>query len=126
MGWWVFLYWKYPCKWFSAKFKSAQALTFSVQLDMFNSVTLDDNEKLLKPIQDSEIKGAVFQMDKFKAPGPDGFGAAFFQNHWHIVKDEGCNAIRSFFEEGKLLKQINHTLIALIPKVNNPTTTNQF
>jgi len=34
--------------------------------------------------------------------------------------------VRSFFEEGKLLRQINHTLIALIPKVSNPTRTNQF
>jgi len=35
-----------------------------------------------------------------------------------------CSQI--FFEEGKLLKQINHIVIALIPKVNNPSTTNQF
>jgi len=57
-------------------------------------------------------------MDKFKAPRPDGFGTAFFQDRWHIVKDDVCRAVRSFFEDGKLLKQINHTLIALIPKVS--------
>jgi len=77
---------------------------------MVNLITVNDNEKLLEPIQDSEIKDAVFQMEKFRASRPDGFGAAFFQNHWHIVKEEACNAVRSFFEEGKLLKQVNHTL----------------
>ena len=97
-----------------------------VQLDMANLVTADDNEKLLKLAHDSEIKDAIFQMDKFKAPGPDAFGAAFFQNHWHIIKEEVCTAVRSFLEEGKLLRQINHTLITLIPKLNNPSTTNQF
>ena len=31
-----------------------------------------------------------------------------------------------FFTHGKLLKQINHTFIALIPKVDNPLQTQQF
>ena len=34
--------------------------------------------------------------------------------------------IKSFFEEGKLLRYINHTHIALIPKVNTPSMTCQF
>jgi len=34
--------------------------------------------------------------------------------------------LNRFFIDGKLLKQVNHTLIALIPKVENPTTTTQF
>ena len=41
-------------------------------------LTQEDNDKLVKPIEDCEIKDAVFQMDKFKVPGPDGFGATFF------------------------------------------------
>ena len=65
-------------------------------------------------------------MDKFKAKGPDGFGVAFFQDHWHFVQDDVYQAVRSFFLEGKLLKQINHTLMALIPKVDNPLVTVQF
>jgi len=36
-------------------------------------------------------------MDKFKAPDPDGFGAAFFQDHWPVVQKDVCHAIRSFF-----------------------------
>jgi len=65
-------------------------------------------------------------MDKFKAPRLDGFGAAFFQDYWHLVKQGVGTAVRSFFEEGKLLKQINHTLIPLTPKVSNPATSTQF
>jgi len=37
-----------------------------------------------------------------------------------------CKAIKSFFHDGKLLKQINHTFIALIPKMDNPTATAHF
>jgi len=34
--------------------------------------------------------------------------------------------VKFFFQEGNLLKKINHTLIALIPKVDNPIVTAQF
>ena len=37
-----------------------------------------------------------------------------------------CAAIKSFFQEGKMRKQINHTLTALIAEVNNPAATNNF
>ena len=65
-------------------------------------------------------------MDKYKAPRSDGFSAAFFQDYWHVVQNDVCETVKSFFQEGKLLKQINHTLIALIPKVDNPKSTTQF
>ena len=68
-----------------------------MHLDGASLVTHAENAQLLQPVLDSEIKDALFQMDKFKAPGPDGFGAAFFQNHWQIVKDEVCTVVRSFF-----------------------------
>jgi len=44
-------------------------------------VSVEDNDRLLQPIQDSEIKEAIFQMDKFKALRFDGFGATFFQDY---------------------------------------------
>ena len=66
-------------------------------VDLPNVISMDDNLNLVKPVETHGIKEAVFQMDKFKAPGPDGFGAAFFQDYWHIAQDEVCQAIRSFF-----------------------------
>ena len=65
-------------------------------------------------------------MDPYKAPGSDGFGASFFQDHWVVIRDLLCVAIKDFFRSGKLLKEVNHTLITLIPKVANPETTAQF
>jgi len=65
-------------------------------------------------------------MDKYKTPCPDGFGAAFFQDFWHIIAPDVCHAIKSFFHDGKMLKQINHALIALIPKIACPTSTTHF
>ena len=45
-------------------------------------------------------------MDKHKSLGPDGFEVVFFYDYW-ILHKEVCQAIKSFFLEGKLLKQIN-------------------
>jgi len=45
------------------------------------SVSDEDNFLLLKPVGDNEVEEAIFQMDKYKTSGPDGFGAAFFQDY---------------------------------------------
>ncbi|GKB58364.1 protein LAZ1, partial [Tanacetum coccineum] len=37
-----------------------------------------------------------------------------------------CNAIRDFFGNGKLLKEINHTFLALIPKISTPSKVNDY
>ncbi|GJY27625.1 putative RNA-directed DNA polymerase [Tanacetum coccineum] len=51
-----------------------------------------------------------------EALGPDGFTFAFFTKSWDIVGQDVCNAIHDFFLNGQLLKEINHTFIAFIPK----------
>ncbi|GJT02020.1 hypothetical protein Tco_0823189 [Tanacetum coccineum] len=81
---------------------------------------------MVRMVTDSEIKEAMFSMGDEKSPGPDGFSAAFFKQAWHIVGVDVINAIREFFTNGKLLKELNHTIIALIPKVNAPSRINDY
>jgi len=71
-------------------------------------------------VYEEEIHTATFQMDPYKAPGPDEFEVSFYQQHWSIIKEQLCAAIKDFFSLGKLLKEFNHTFIALIRKVDNP------
>ena len=66
---------------FTTIFKSTQAVTSNIEMEMSNLVNVEDNQRLLEPLQDSEIKDSIFQMDKFKALGPDGFGVTFFQDY---------------------------------------------
>ena len=89
-------------------------------------VTEQDNLELTSPVTENEIYKALFDMDPHKAPGPDGFGASFYQDHWLQVKDHLCFAIKDFFISGRLLTEINHTFIALVPKVDHPETTTHF
>ena len=61
---------------FKLCFKSSSSPSLMINLPP--KISSEDNMALIKPVEDDEIKEAVFQMDKFKAPDPDGFGAAFF------------------------------------------------
>ncbi|KAL0282902.1 UNVERIFIED_CONTAM: hypothetical protein Sradi_7247600 [Sesamum radiatum] len=68
----------------------------------------------------AEVKEAFFDIDVESAPGPDGYTSAFYRSAWPVIGQTLFQAIGEFFRTGKLLKQVNTTLIALIPKVNLP------
>ncbi|GJS60553.1 hypothetical protein Tco_0655337 [Tanacetum coccineum] len=72
------------------------------------------------------FKDAMFSMGDDKSPGPDGFTAAFFKEAWSIIENDVSFAVREFFRNGTLLKELNHTIIALIPKVKMPTRVNDY
>ncbi|KAH0743029.1 hypothetical protein KY290_031022 [Solanum tuberosum] len=80
---------------------------------------LDNTEQfeLIRPYTEKEVKQAMFSIDKNKSPGPDGYGSDFFQAAWGIIGKDVTKAILEFFHIGKLLKQLNATMISLIPKI---------
>ncbi|KAL2230903.1 UNVERIFIED_CONTAM: hypothetical protein Sindi_1684700 [Sesamum indicum] len=63
-----------------------------------------------------DVKQAVFDIAYDKAPGPDGYSSGFFKAAWPVVGQEVIKAVLEFFSTRKLLKQVNSTLLALIPK----------
>ena len=73
-----------------------------------------------------EVKQALFSIDSTKTPGPDGHVVGVFKKYWNIIHHDFYGCIREFFTQGKMLCQINHTFIALIPKTDNPTQTQHF
>ncbi|KAF7150605.1 hypothetical protein RHSIM_Rhsim02G0226500 [Rhododendron simsii] len=83
-------------------------------------------QELDRPITPDEIRKAMFQMDGRKAPGPDGFVAAFYQENWDWMGMDIVQASLAFFESGFMLKELNQTLITLIPKVPNPQCVSDF
>ena len=48
----------------------------------------EENEVLMAPFSEEEVKMTVLDMEHNKAPGPDGFLAEFYQFFWKIVKPD--------------------------------------
>ncbi|XP_071698715.1 uncharacterized protein [Rutidosis leptorrhynchoides] len=100
---------------------SSQCMHIDKLGDIFHT-RLNDVEALdmVCPISDEEIKRAMFDIDEDKAAGPDGYTSCFFKKAWSIIGRDICLAIKEFFDNGKLLRELNATLIALIPKMDTP------
>nr|GEZ72349.1 hypothetical protein [Tanacetum cinerariifolium] len=75
---------------------------------------------MIADISDSEIKRDLFDIKDTKAHGPDGFTAAFFKQAWSIIGFDTCTTVKEFFTSGKMLGELNATLVYLIPKVQTP------
>ncbi|KAL0310274.1 UNVERIFIED_CONTAM: hypothetical protein Scaly_2943700 [Sesamum calycinum] len=91
-----------------------------------HTITTAEASLLVAPVTQSEVKEAFFDIDVESAPGPDGFTSAFYRAAWPIVGQSMFESVGEFFRTGKLLKQINTTLLALIPKVNMPTYVSDY
>lgn len=79
-------------------------------------VTEDQNSMMLEPVQEKEVKEALFHMHPDKSPGPDGMTPGFYQKFWPIVGGDLVTKVQQFFTEGKLDDQLFDTNIALVPK----------
>ncbi|KAF7832087.1 uncharacterized protein G2W53_014420 [Senna tora] len=75
---------------------------------------------LSQPFTKLEIETALFQMNGNKAPGPDGMSQMFFQHCWATVHDDVIRMASSFLSRGHILRTMNQTHIALIPKNEAP------
>lgn len=43
-----------------------------------------------EPFTAQEVTSALFQMNSYGAPRPDGFPAHFYQKFWSIFQDDVC------------------------------------
>ena len=74
----------------------------------------------------AEILVALKSMKPYKAPGPDGLHAGFYQRHGNCVGDSVKEEVRNIFLSCEMPTFLNQTLIALIPKQKGPETISHF
>jgi len=74
------------CNYYSRLFTSIPSNgTHIVQEAMVPCISDKQNEMLIEIPSSKEIKEATFAIHPDKAPGPDGFSAAFFQLNWEVT-----------------------------------------
>lgn len=99
----------------------------TMHLDLEHLIPRHDNlQQLSDTVTREEIDNVVAQMPTDRSPGPDGFNGLFFKRCWHIIKEDIYSLCEEFFAGQLDLKSINSSFITLVPKCNNPTTTNDF
>ncbi|GJR27547.1 hypothetical protein Tco_1103779 [Tanacetum coccineum] len=94
---------------------------------LFNKKFLDgSNMQIIRPIMNAEIKTAMFDIGEDKASGPDVYTSMFLKKGRDVVGADVCKAIHDLFSNGKLLNEINHTFMTLIPKIATPQKVNDY
>jgi hypothetical protein len=84
-------------------------------------VSPEENAMLCIPFSSEEIHKALFQMNPNKAPDPDGFSVLFYQTYWDLIKEDVVSMFNDFHCNNFDISRLNHALICLIPKINDPT-----
>uniref|UniRef100_A0A803QEL1 Reverse transcriptase domain-containing protein n=1 Tax=Cannabis sativa TaxID=3483 RepID=A0A803QEL1_CANSA len=107
-------------------FCSSATNTSPVTINIPSTVTRAQNESLLAPVSNEEVRKALFQMHPDKSPGPDGMTPGFYQRCWSIVGSDIINLVRSFMRTGDLPQGLNDTNLVLIPKVKSPSSMNEL
>ncbi|KAL2236609.1 UNVERIFIED_CONTAM: hypothetical protein Sindi_0852600 [Sesamum indicum] len=79
-------------------------------------LTEEEAAYLVEPFTTDDVKNVIFDIAEDKAPRPNGYSSGFYKAAWSVVGQEVTKTVLDFFSTGKLLKQINCTLLALIPK----------
>lgn len=89
-------------------------------------ITDEQNQNLNERIKLEEVLQALNQLPSGKAPGLDGFPMNFFNKCWHILGQDLVDALECSRRLGRILKEVNNTLISLIPKKENALNLGDF
>lgn len=117
------------CEYFDSLFTTTNPTRESFEVPVnYMPVKVDGemNEQLDQLFTKEEVAAILAQMCPTKALGPDGFLAAFFQKHWKSVGKGVTSTCLHILNEGGNITPLNHTYIALIPKVTKPERVTDF
>ncbi|KAK3023291.1 hypothetical protein RJ639_043641 [Escallonia herrerae] len=74
----------------------------------------------------TEISSTLMKFSNLKAPEPNEMTSLFYKTYWESINFDVCRTIQSFFSGNSSLLELNHTNIALIPKIPSPTKAEHY
>ncbi|KAK2648316.1 hypothetical protein Ddye_015805 [Dipteronia dyeriana] len=87
---------------------------------------LDRERPLGRRVGLEEVWKVVSNCDGNKAPRPDGFNLNFIKENWDAIKQDFMSFMVEFHKNGSIVKELNQTFIALIPKCSNLKTMKDY
>ena len=91
-----------------------------ISTNMPRIVTVEENISLTSCVTPQEISNTIFRVDISKAPALMDLVQVFLKNI-SLLLEMILGVAFWIFSGSKLFTKVNHTLIALVPKVDNPT-----
>ena len=90
---------------FQSLLSDNMAWTAEIKGLSFASLNPKEAGSLEVPFREEEIFIALNEMDGDKAPGPDGFTLAFWQDSWYFIEEEFMEMFHEFFCKGDLYQE---------------------
>jgi hypothetical protein len=106
----------------------SEPLSWRPRLDNleFDRLNGEEVSSLEDSFEEREVREVIKGMDRDKAPSPDDFSMAFFQDCWEVVKGNFLAVFAEFHARGKFVKSINSTFMSLIPKIQGAKEVKDF
>ncbi|RVX22469.1 LINE-1 retrotransposable element ORF2 protein [Vitis vinifera] len=82
----------------------------------WSPISGESASRLESPFTEEEISKAIFQLDRDKAPGSDGFTIAVFQDCWEVIKEDLVRVFAEFHRSGIINQSTNTSFIVLTSK----------
>ncbi|KAJ9697646.1 hypothetical protein PVL29_006989 [Vitis rotundifolia] len=92
----------------------------------WSPISEESASRLDSPFSEEEICNAIFQLDRDKAPGPDGFTIAVFQDCWDVIKEDLVRVFAEFHSSGIINQNTNASFIVLLPKKSQSKKISDF
>ncbi|KAK3211831.1 hypothetical protein Dsin_016537 [Dipteronia sinensis] len=98
----------------------------SILDDIHQKISVQQSCFLDSKFSGEEIRKVVFHMNPLKAFGNDGLRALFFLKFWGTIGESVIFACLRVLNMGGSVQDFNNTVIALIPKIQNPVSMSDF
>ena len=111
---------------FEKLYASPTGESWSVEGLDWSPISEESALRLDSPFTEEEISKAIFQLDRDKAPGPDGFTIAVFQDCWDVIKEDLVRVFAEFHRSGVINQSTNASFIVLLPKKSTTKKISDF
>lgn len=86
----------------------------------------DEEEELIQEVTLGELEDTLKCFNKDKIPGPDGWSIEFYLAFFELIGPDLLRVVEESRVSGRMEAAISSTFIALILKVDNPSTFAEF
>ncbi|KAL6321948.1 hypothetical protein AAG906_035857 [Vitis piasezkii] len=108
---------------FKKLYSSPPGKSWRVEGIDWSPILEESASRLDSPFAEVEIFNAIFQLDRDKAPRPDGFTIAVFQDCWDVIKEDLVRVFAEFHNSGIINQNTNASFIQKSCRASKRSTT---